>query len=137
MGYLIGIVVFLMIIAGGRLAGVEDRRWYYPLAMVVIGLLYVLFAFIDGRSEVILREGIVAAGFILISVAAYAWIPIIVAFALIAHGVFDWIHPLLISNSGVPAHYPEFCLAVDVPLGMYLIVRKYGLYSVKNLPGTE
>ncbi len=132
MAYVIGIAVFVLIIVAGRITGTEDRRFYYPLTVVVIALLYVLFAIIDGRPDVILKEGVGAAVFVGSAVLAYVRFPIFIAIALIAHGVFDWIHPLFISNSGVPTGYPEFCFAVDVPLGMYLIIRRYGFYAMKD-----
>ena len=36
--------------------------------------------------------------------------------ALVAHGVFDFVHHRLILNPGVPSWWPSFCLAHDVNL---------------------
>lgn len=37
-----------------------------------------------------------------------------VAAALLMHGTFDFFHGHFISNPGVPARWPMFCLAGDV-----------------------
>jgi len=44
----------------------------------------------------------------------------LVVAALIAHGVFDFVHGRIVSNPGVPAWWPSFCLAYDVGAGVYL-----------------
>jgi hypothetical protein len=38
----------------------------------------------------------------------------VVVAALAAHGLFDFVHSAFISNPGVPAWWPSFCLAYDV-----------------------
>jgi hypothetical protein len=44
----------------------------------------------------------------------------IVAAALAAHGLFDLAHPHLVSNPGVPAWWPSFCMAYDVAAAVCL-----------------
>ncbi len=40
--------------------------------------------------------------------------------ALVAHGVFDFFHPHLIANLGVPAWWPQFCLTYDLTAAGFL-----------------
>jgi hypothetical protein len=42
---------------------------------------------------------------------------------LIGHGVFDFVHRLVIDNPGVPHWWPGFCLAFDALLGVFLAAR--------------
>ena len=66
-----------------------------------------------------------------IGVAAYTAVAVIgfrtslwlVAAALLAHGVFDLVHPHMIDNPGVPRWWPAFCLAFDAAAAGYLAVR--------------
>lgn len=44
----------------------------------------------------------------------------IVVAALIAHGVSDLSHNVLIANPGVPGRWPSFCVGFDVAAGLYL-----------------
>jgi hypothetical protein len=44
----------------------------------------------------------------------------IVAVALAAHGIFDFVHGKIIANPGVPDFWPAFCGAYDVVAGAYL-----------------
>jgi hypothetical protein len=40
--------------------------------------------------------------------------------ALAAHSVFDLVHGGIISNPGVPAWWPEFCLTYDLAAAGYM-----------------
>jgi len=44
----------------------------------------------------------------------------LVVAALLAHGVFDFIHAHLVPNPGVPAWWPGFCLTYDIAAAGYL-----------------
>jgi hypothetical protein len=46
-----------------------------------------------------------------------------VAAALIGHGIFDFVHHLLIDNPGVPRWWPSFCLAFDGILGAFWVAQ--------------
>ena len=48
-----------------------------------------------------------------------AWI---VVAGLALHGVFDFIHGAVITNPGVPAFWPGFCMAYDITAAVYLAV---------------
>ena len=67
-----------------------------------------------------MAESIVITGFVLISILGFKLNLWLVVAALLAHGVFDFIHAHLISNRGVPAWWPGFCLTYDVAAAGYL-----------------
>jgi hypothetical protein len=43
-----------------------------------------------------------------------------VVLAIAAHEVFDFLHPYLFTNPGVPAFWPSFCGAYDVAAAAFL-----------------
>jgi hypothetical protein len=61
-----------------------------------------------------------AAVFIALAVAGFrssAWLIVV---GLAGHGVFEFFHPYLITDPGVPAWWPQFCLAYDVTAAVFL-----------------
>jgi len=63
---------------------------------------------------VLARECVVIAIFVLASIAGFRRSLWIVVGALAAHGCFDFVHERIISNPGVPAWWPDFCMAYDI-----------------------
>ncbi|MCG2590469.1 DUF6010 family protein [Rhodohalobacter sulfatireducens] len=122
---LIGILVGLVIIISGKITKFDNDESFYPLILIFISLLYILFASIDQGFSVILVETLIAAFFISCAILGFKgsklWIPI--GYAL--HGFFDILHPNLLNNSGVPAWWPGFCLGIDEVIALYLIWKIY------------
>jgi hypothetical protein len=64
-----------------------------------------------------------------------------VAVALVGHGVFDFVHGMIISHPGVPGWWPQFCGSIDVALGAWVALQlKRGRISERSwnrggLPG--
>ena len=48
----------------------------------------------------------------------------VVIAALAGHGVFDFVYHFFIENPGVPHWWPGFCLAFDVTLAIWLVIRR-------------
>jgi hypothetical protein len=98
-----------------------DRdRAFYPVVMIVIALLYSLFAVMGASTHALILESLVGALFIAVAATGFRRSLWIVAVALAAHGIFDLTHASLISNPGVPDWWPEFCLSYDVTAAAYL-----------------
>lgn len=89
--------------------------------MIVISYLYVLFAAIGGGAALPV-EAIIGTGFALLAILGFKLNPWFVVVALVGHGLFDWAHPHVIENCGVPLWWPEFCSAYDVTAGVFLAV---------------
>lgn len=100
-----------------------DRdRAVYPVAMIVIGSYYLLFAIMGDSPASLPVELAIFAVFATAAVAGFRSSLWLVVAALAMHGVFDLFHGLLVSNPGVPAWWPGFCAAYDVVAAAYLAV---------------
>ena len=84
--------------------GLDGDRAFYPTVMIAIASYYALFAVIGASTHVLVLESLVGAVFL----------------ALAARGIFDLVHGKAVSNPGVPAWWPEFCLTFDVTAAGYL-----------------
>ncbi len=120
MEYLIGFGLALAAALFARFTGLERDRAFYPTVMIVIALTYGLFAVMGGSMSALALESVAIVGFILVSVLGYKINPWFVVAALAAHGIYDFFHPHLLTNPGVPVWWPGFCLTYDVTAAGYL-----------------
>ena len=120
MGYVIGIVIALLVSLMARVAGLDRDRAFYPFLLMVIASYYVLFAAMAGSVRAIETESIVMTLFVIVAIAGFKFNLWFVVAALAAHGVFDFFHGSMITNPGVPAWWPSFCLAYDVGAALFL-----------------
>ena len=114
MAFLIGAVLALSVGLFATFFGLDRDRAFYPTVTIVIAFYYALFALIGGSMDALLLESIAILVFLGVSVAGFRTSLWLVVAALAAHGVYDFIHEYLISNPGVPAWWPPFCLSYDV-----------------------
>jgi hypothetical protein len=112
--HLVGIVVALLVSLFARWAGFDRDRAFYPTVLVVVASYYVLFGAMGGSGHVVLAESVVMGAFVLLAVVGFKQSLWVVVFGLAAHGVLDLVHGLVLSNPGVPAWWPAFCLTYDV-----------------------
>ena len=129
MPYVIGVVLALSVGLFATWVGLDRDRAFYPTVMIVIALLYVLFAAMGGSGHVVLLESIVMAGFVTAAVVGFKKSEWLVVAALAGHGIFDSLRGNLIENPGVPDWWPAFCLAYDLVAAAWLagiIVRRKG-----------
>jgi hypothetical protein len=113
----------LLALAVGLLAtasGLDRDRAFYPTVTIVIASYYALFAVMGASTNVLVLESVVSAVFLVIAVIGFRSSLWVVVLALAAHGVFDLVHGRVISNPGVPAWWPAFCLTYDVTAAAYL-----------------
>lgn len=120
MNYLAGIVLALSISVFALLVGFDRDRAFYPTVLVVIASYYVLFAVMGGSVHAMAVEAIVMTGFLAVAVAGFKTNLWLVVAALGAHGIFDFVHGHLVSNPGVPAWWPAFCLTYDLVAAGFL-----------------
>ena len=100
--------------------GLDRDRAFYPTVTIVIASLYALFAVMGASTNALVLDSV--AGAVFIAAAAFGfrsslWVVVV---ALAVHGVFDLAHSRVISNPGVPAWYPAFCLTYDLTAAAYL-----------------
>ncbi len=120
MAFLIGIGLALAILLLVRLVGLDRDRGFYPTVMIVIALLYGLFAVMGGSMRALGLESVAMAGFIFVTILGFKHNLWWVVGALFAHGVYDFFHGHLFINPGVPAWWPQFCSAFDVVAAAFL-----------------
>lgn len=120
MDFLIGVLLALAVGASASGFGLDRDRAFYPTMMIVIASYYALFAAIAGSPRTLAVESLAIGAFLALSLAGFKRSLWWVVGALLAHGVFDFLHRHLIPNPGVPAWWPAFCLAYDGAAALYL-----------------
>lgn len=120
MAYLVGVLLAMAVCGLATAVGFDRDRAFYPTLTIVIASYYGLFAVMGGSTEALIRESVFITGFLLIAIIGFKrnlWFLVV---ALFAHGVFDFVHADVISDPGVPAWWPMFCLTYDVVTAGYL-----------------
>ena len=120
MAYLVGIVLALAVSLFGTVFRFDRERSFYPVMTIVIASTYQLFAAITGTTELLSLETAMFFVFVSAAVVGFRTNLWIVVGALAGHGIFDLVHPHLISNPGVPVWWPAFCMTYDISAALYL-----------------
>ena len=103
-----------------QLGAFNRHRAFYPTVLIVIASYYGLFAVMGGSTHALVVESAVVAAFVLVSVLGFRLNLWFVVAGLLTHGLFDFAHPRVIQNPGVPPWWPMFCLAYDLTAAAYL-----------------
>ena len=122
MEYAIGVIAAVLIGAFAGAVGFDKERSFYPVVLIVIAFLYILFAAMAQSTDALVAEAFPALLFVTAAVIGFRRNLWIVVAGLALHGVFDFVHHHFISNPGVPTWWPGWCLAYDVAAAVYLSV---------------
>src|SRR5476651_157887 len=120
MALLIGISLALAVALYANFIGLDRDRAFYSTVLAVVGSLYGLFAAMSGSPQTLFLESIGIAAFLLVSALGFKFSQWLLVVGLFAHGVFDFFHGHVISDSGVPAFWPNFCMSYDITAAAYL-----------------
>jgi len=120
MALLVGVILALALAIFASVVGFDRDRSYYATVLAVIGLLYGLWAVLSGSTTTLLLESIGIVAFLILSVLGFKISQWFLVAGLAAHGVYDYFHGYLFTNSGVPAFWPMFCGSYDVTAAAYL-----------------
>ncbi len=123
MEYLIGGLLALAVAGLATVIGLDRGHAFYPTVLIVIATYYVLFAVMGASGRILGMEIAVATGFSFLAIVGFKKNRLLVAAALAGHGVFDFVHHLVIENPGVPHWWPGFCLTFDGIVGAWLALR--------------
>jgi hypothetical protein len=123
MEYVIGVILSLAVAGSAAVIGFDRERSFYPTVLMVIASYYVLFAVMGADGRTLALEMVAASAFLIVAVLGFKRSLWFVVAAIVGHGVFDFVHHLLIENPGVPHWWPGFCLAFDVIFGLSLAAR--------------
>lgn len=122
----LGIGMAIFMIFSMKAMKTENTVWAYPLTLLSLPLIYVVFAIVGHDFYALGLEMLIGLPFLVITIvcckqhlknSAY-----IMAAGWMLHGVYDAFHPALFHNAGIPEWWPVFCGAVDVIIGLYLLV---------------
>jgi len=112
---LVGVLLALAVGLLATAVGLDRDRAFYPTRDDCHRVLVCAVRQVMGASmHALVLESLVGAVFIAAAVCGFRSSLWVVALALAAHGVFDLAHGRVISNPGVPAWWPGFCLTYDV-----------------------
>ena len=120
MEYVIGIAAATVVGLFATVIGFDRERSFYPVVLIVIATLYLLFAAMAKSTGSLVAEAIPALVFVAMAVLGFRKTPWFVVAGLALHGVFDFFHHSVIANPGVPEWWPGWCLAYDVVAAAYL-----------------
>lgn len=135
MEYISGVILALFIAWLAKVFTFDRDRSFYPVILIVIATYYILFAFISMQANIIFIELVVALMFIAIAILGSRVYLLLVVAGLIAHGIFDLIHHLIVTNSMVPSWWPGFYAAIDIVLGVVVyFIAKTRSTNASNQP---
>ena len=122
-----GLIATVTVIALGYATRQGRSLQFYSSVLVVIGLVYVLFAAMAGATRIIGIESMVAAVFVTFAVMAARWgtvrgAGLLLAAGLALHGAYDLVHPAVVANPAVPGWWPPFCAVADLLLAGWMVV---------------
>ena len=131
-----GLALAAFAVARLRVTGFEKKKWVYPLLLASFPFYYFAFAIYAGDHSALLNEIYAGLIFIAIAYAAYKLQSklglILLATGYIGHAAYDVVHNHIFLNNGTPVWWPEFCGAVDVLMGLYLIYLAFSLHENKQ-----
>lgn len=120
MEYVVGVSLALAVSLFATFVGFDRDRAFYPVVTVVVASYYDLFAVMGGSAQALYLETAGFVAFVVVAVIGFKTNLWLVVAALAGHGVFDFFHPLLITNDGIPGWWPMFCMTYDVVAAAYL-----------------
>ena len=123
MEYAIGVSLALLAGLFVSWVGLDRDRAAYPLMLIVIAILYELFAVQGDSTIALLSELVPTTIFVGVSVLGFRTSLWWVVVGLVGHGAYDIVHPAIFTNPGVPVWWPMFCMAYDVAAGAFLAWR--------------
>lgn len=120
MSAVVGASIAVLVGLLATFTGLDRGRAFYAAVTIVVAHYYVLFAVVGGADAALLTECAIMSAFVVAAVVGFRRTPWLLVAALAGHGVLDLAHPHLVDNAGVPAWWPDFCLAYDVVAAAYL-----------------
>jgi hypothetical protein len=127
MEYLIGTGLAAGVCVFFGAVGFSRDRAFYPTMTVVVATYYILFAAMANSTRALVSESLFACVFLALAVFGFKKNLWLVVAGLAGHGVFDFVHHLLVQNPGVPVWWPGFCGSFDVLAGgIFAILVKRG-----------
>ena len=122
MPIVVGVLLAIAIATLAKFTRFDEDRSFYSTVLVIIASYYVLFAVLGGSGHALVWELVIAVAFSTVAIIGALFFPKLVGTGIIAHGLFDLVHNIIIENSGVPTWWPTFCGSIDVLLGLWVVI---------------
>ena len=122
MPVVVGVLLAIAIAALAKFTRFDEERSFYSTVLVIIASYYVLFAVLGGSNHALVWELVIAIAFSTVAIIGALFLPTLVGAGIMAHGLFDLVHDMIIENPGVPTWWPTFCGSIDVFLGLWVIL---------------
>lgn len=123
MALIVGAALALAVGLFASLVRLDRERSFYATVAIIVATYNVLFAVMGASTQALLAEIALAGAFVVAATVGFRHSQWIVCAALAGHGVLDLFHHHLVDNPGVPAYWPDFCMAYDVAAAAYLAAR--------------
>lgn len=121
----IGTAVGLYVVIQFKKTGLEKKRWVYPAFLATFPVYYWVFAVSASDYRALEKEVAIGVVFVVVALVAYKLESVVGLLLLgtgyIGHAVYDVWHNQAFVNHGTPSWWPEFCGAVDVLIGLYIV----------------
>lgn len=121
MPVVIGVLSAVAIAALARFTRFDRDRSFYATVLVIIPTYYIVFAVMGGSSQALVWELAAAVAFSTVAIVGALHLPLLVGVGIVAHGLFDLVHYMMIQDAGVPDWWPGFCGSLDVVLGLWVM----------------
>ncbi|HEV2530322.1 alpha/beta fold hydrolase [Phenylobacterium sp.] len=113
MEFFVGVALALGVTVFAARSGFDRDRAFYPTLLVVIASYYDLFAILGGSGRALGLETAELVVFAAVAIVGFRTNLWFIVLGLFAHGALDLGHGRLITNPGLPAWWPMFCMAYD------------------------
>jgi hypothetical protein len=121
LGILTAIVVIILTVL---LSKQFSTKLFAATTLCAIAFIYVGFSLQGNSVNSIIIEVGVALVFYFIAMIGYTTNNLIIAYGIIVHGIWDMLHHhALIIQTRIPLYWPTYCLAADLILGIYFLLR--------------
>lgn len=118
--YLVGATLALAVGGMSTVVGFDRDRAFYPTVLIVVASYYALFAVVGESTDALVVEAIVATAFLAAAIVGFKRSLWLVVAGLAGHSILDVFHNQIITNPGLPAWWPTFCLSYDGVAAGYL-----------------
>ena len=135
-----GIIVAFMVIIPLKQLEKQKTTWVYPLILATLPAYYWAFAIYAANYDALLNEVLIGTLFIAAALFGYRFLNTFGQAALgagfVIHALYDIVHVNLSGHSIAPTWWPEFCGAVDLLIGFYLLMKSLSLSSKLDIHGS-
>jgi len=123
--FFVGVLVSVLIIIRFKKTRLEKNKFTYSLLLFSFPLYYLIFALYNFDFETASLELLGGGLFFFVALISLK-LNVLYKFSLLSigyvlHGVYDITHNWFFINKGAPIWWPEFCGAIDIVLGLYLV----------------